>query len=243
MNDELGLFRPIRAKRVSDEAVDQVTRLIEEGRLKAGDRLPSERELTEHLSISRTAVREALRLLEAQRIIEVFPGRGTFVLDWTGIGGLAARWRNWLRDHQAEVVDLLIVRKALEPLAAALAAKASEPQLLEGLKLVLARMAQDVREGNVPSAVSGDVRFHELISEMGSNSFLIELNKSSNTALTESRYAYYSIPARAQASIKQHCEVFHAIRAGDHGLAAKAMAAHIQSTLDFISNITFDEAA
>jgi GntR family transcriptional repressor for pyruvate dehydrogenase complex len=73
------LFQPIYPTRVSDDAVDQILDLIAEGRLKPGNRLPSERELVRQLEVSRASVREALRALGARGIIEVKPGSGSFV--------------------------------------------------------------------------------------------------------------------------------------------------------------------
>ncbi|MGH8946288.1 MAG: FadR/GntR family transcriptional regulator, partial [Acidimicrobiia bacterium] len=67
-------FRKIKAGRVSDAIVDQFKTAIRQGKLTPGDRLPPERELTKLFGVSRVAVRDALRLLEASGLIEVKVG-------------------------------------------------------------------------------------------------------------------------------------------------------------------------
>ena len=79
MNESKSLFSSVSQSRVSDQVVQQILDLVEEGELKPGEQLPGERELTQQLSISRSAVREAIRLLEAQGLLEVRPGKGTFI--------------------------------------------------------------------------------------------------------------------------------------------------------------------
>src|SRR5574342_330648 len=73
------VFRAVRKTRVSEGIVEQVRDLITSGRLKPGDRLPAERELALTLSVSRSAVREAIRAMESLGIVEARAGEGTFV--------------------------------------------------------------------------------------------------------------------------------------------------------------------
>src|SRR5690349_19213105 len=78
---ESDLFRPVSVDRVSQVIVDQVKRLMREGKLANGDRLPSERDLCQRFGVSRVTVREALRVLEANGLIEIRVGArgGAFV--------------------------------------------------------------------------------------------------------------------------------------------------------------------
>ena len=74
-------IEPVKSTRIYEEIVRQVKRLIAEGKLKSGDRLPPERDLVEEFMVSRTAVREALRALEGSGLIDVRAGEGAFVRD------------------------------------------------------------------------------------------------------------------------------------------------------------------
>ena len=93
------MFLPIESDRLSDKAVGQIKALIEEGRLKPGDKLPAERELIKLLSVSRTSLREALRVLEVLGLIDVRTGIGAFVKQ-TGAGALPAEWNALLKKTQ-----------------------------------------------------------------------------------------------------------------------------------------------
>ncbi|RYD02051.1 hypothetical protein N752_26735 [Desulforamulus aquiferis] len=72
-------FKPIKAKKIYEEIVEQIKGMITSGELNAGDKLVPERELAERLQVGRSAVREAYRALEAIGLIEIRPGEGTFV--------------------------------------------------------------------------------------------------------------------------------------------------------------------
>ena len=71
-------LRPIRKKRLSESAIDEIKNFIFSNDLQEGDQLPSERVLVQKLQISRSSIREALRMLEITGLIEVKPGKGIF---------------------------------------------------------------------------------------------------------------------------------------------------------------------
>ena len=77
---KVGELKVVEKKRAYESIVQQVLDLIENGKLKRGDQLPSERELTEIFKVSRTTVREAIRTLESMRLLQSRQGNGTYVL-------------------------------------------------------------------------------------------------------------------------------------------------------------------
>ena len=224
------LFSPIASSRLSDKAMRQIRSLIETGVLQHGDRLPSERELQEQFSVSRTSIREALRSLEALGFVKVQPGVGAFVTNNDVRTDLPRKWTQWMAEHQDLVNDLLEIREALEPKAASLAALKISNGQVQSLFETLERMEHWAEIGDVDGAVQADIDFHDLISKATRNHFLIQLNDSVNYALIESRYAYFQDPQNILASCQQHRQVAEALKNHEPEEAAQAMLQHARKT-------------
>src|SRR4051812_23667227 len=115
------VLRPVRAGNGFEEALEQILQVVRLGLVPAGGRLPAERELSERLGISRVTLREVLKVLQDQGLVEARRGRygGTFVLPRTDAGG-----EHELRRRVAEVdiEDVLRFREVLEVGAAELCA-------------------------------------------------------------------------------------------------------------------------
>src|SRR6266849_2596729 len=98
-------IEPVKSTRIYEEIVRQVKRLIAEGKLKSGDRLPPERDLVEKFMVSRTAVREALRALEGSGLIDVRAGEGAFVRD-VSVEGVSVTQKQIILHHRKTVEEL-----------------------------------------------------------------------------------------------------------------------------------------
>ena len=230
------MFLPIESDRLSDKAVGQIKELIEEGRLKPGDRLPAERELIKLMSVSRASLREALRVLEVLGLIEVRTGIGAFVKQ-TDAGALPAEWNALLIKTQQEMIDLLEVREALEARAVALAAQRASAGELEICSLTLTKMKQSANTDDVETAIQSDIEFHQLISKMSQNNFLIELSDSISHVLLDARYAFFQQPNRIYVSWQQHCRVLEALEKRDSQAAAEAMLRHLQDSKEVVKRL------
>lgn len=235
------LFEPVVLKRASDQVAQQILQLTESLRLKPGDKLPSERDMRDQLQVSRTTLREAIRLLESQGVLEVRQGLGTFVSDRPTVAGLPTRWSRWIEENKEQLLELLQVRAALEPLAAALAAQRATAEEVQAMAQILDRLDAAVAEGDLDNAVKGDIAFHQAISECGCNSFLVRLNADINVTLLESRYAYYSLSSRAEVSRLGHRRILEAIAGAAPGRASNAMREHVASAIEFYENIDISQ--
>ena len=116
------MLKAIKKTRIYEEVVNQIHELIREGKLKAGDQLPSERELAETFKVSRASVREALRALETQGLVVSRTGTGTFVADLP-IELLVAPLASLLIKHKKALADIFETRRLIEPRIASLAAE------------------------------------------------------------------------------------------------------------------------
>src|SRR5262245_55857568 len=116
------MYTPVRSSKVYEQITKQIEQLILSGKLRSGDRLPTERELAEQFQASRTAVREAMKTLAQKGLVDMRPGRGTIVIDGTS-QAMRHSLGLMIRVGQAGGSDNLVeVREILEPEIAALAA-------------------------------------------------------------------------------------------------------------------------
>ena len=223
------LASPASQSRRRNGVVDSVRDMIERRGLKAGERLPPERELTRILATSRTSVREALRTLDGLGVIEIRPGRGAYVR--AGAARLrTAWWEEYLADNRDRVLDLLEVRELLDARAAALAARRASGDEIAALRNLLEAQAQAVEANEVSALVATDVQFHNLIARFSRNAVLAELTKGIINAMHDDREAAFRIPGRPRWSLEEHRAVLDAIGRGDAEAAERLMRKHVQET-------------
>lgn len=213
------MLRSIQSQRLSDGVVTEMLDAIKSGRLRRGQRLPAERELSIQLGISRVSVREGLRMLELLEVIEVRQGRGAFVVS-SDVRPSGRLLRHWLRAHRGEVLELLEVREALEGTAAAAAAKRGAP---------IATPRHDPQD-SIERLVAHDLSFHDAIARASGNPVLASLIVELNGILEESRYAMFAIPGRPERSHLDHVRIAEAISGRDPEVAQRVMQEHIGDT-------------
>lgn len=241
MTESRTLFHSVSTQNLSEHVRSEIVDAIREGKLGAGERLPSERELAEQFSVSRVVVREGLRSLEARGVIEVRPGRGAFV-SLSPNDALSRSWRTWLVAHRSEVLELLAVREAIEQLAARRAAEratsADVEALLENCEELEAEAARAFPR--IERLVELDVAFHHLIAEIGGGSLLPKLIDELAVVLTESRRATFSLEGRGKVSTIEHRGIVSAVAAHDPVAAATALVEHMRSVISTAASVEFD---
>ncbi|MCZ7568889.1 MAG: FadR family transcriptional regulator [Ardenticatenaceae bacterium] len=241
---ELDLLQPVQHVRLSDGAARQIKALIDQGVLRPGDKLPPERVLVKQLDVSRTALREALRVLETLNLIEVRRGRGAFVSTSGGArSDLSEKWAAWLSEHKQEVIYLHEIREGLDPKAAALAAERITEAEIDSLMEILARMEESIRDSDLKTAAQTDIEFHDAVNQASRNPFLIHLTDSINYALIEARYAMFWDRTRLRDSWEDHCRIVEALRKRDSSAAADAMLKHLLRTKEIVRQLNSGFAA
>ncbi|MGD9538448.1 MAG: FadR/GntR family transcriptional regulator [Alphaproteobacteria bacterium] len=197
------------------------------GHFPPGSRLPSERELAERMGVSRPAVREAVRLLVGQGLIEVKPRRGVYVKAAAEVG-LADAFSQLIGTDFDRVMELLDVRRALETRSAYLAAQYATGDDLDELARIYADMARD----NELRATGddADVRFHCAIAAAAGNTVLTHLMATLHGALVKAARLLASRLMDTQhyrdEMFSIHTRIFEAIRDRKPKAAAAAMDAH-----------------
>ncbi len=217
-------LRAVRKAKLHEQIVSQVRELISAGRLNSGDRLPPERELAEIFNVSRHSVREAIRVMEHQGLVQSRPGSGTFVVvgDATGLVDILAMAIHQEKDKLSEIFEL---RRLLEPQIAGLAAENASAQDLVQLEQVyqshLNHLDDQIAAGH------GDHAFHLALAAASGNSILIKVVDLLGDLLSQSRAEYSQSVRRRQLSAEGHEEIFRAVAAHDAQMAITAMTRHL----------------
>jgi GntR family transcriptional regulator, transcriptional repressor for pyruvate dehydrogenase complex len=197
--------------------VTQIERLIDDQRLKPGDRLPAERDLAHLLGVSRASLREAMKTLEAVGRIKVKHGSGVWIQRPDPLRRLSA-------NRDVGLSDLFAMRKVLEIPAAGWAAKSArleDVQLLQDLLDSLA-LAQETAEMQ-----RLDIKFHLRIAELAGNRFLLQTMGILHQMLREGMETTLTIPGRHRLSMAEHQKIVDALRRRDVARARGATRAHI----------------
>ena len=226
-------FRAVRKTRVSQGVIEQVRDLITSGQLRSGDRLPSELELSQALSVSRSAVREAIRAMESLGLIEARAGEGTFV----AVPGASRRnpisarlFQAWSEQHK-----LFEIRRLIEPGLAALAARRATGEQIAGLAAVLKEQQAEVRRGG--TGVKENSEFHVRIVEAAGNEVLVRIMGDLRDLLKKTREATWrqgDPSARSLRSLRHHRRILRAIERRDSALAERRMRDHIREVEELV---------
>lgn len=163
-----GQWKPLARMRTHEQVIAEIENRLITGRLRAGDRLPPERQLAEALGVSRGAVREALRILEAIGVVEAGTGSGpssgsTIVSD--GVAGMAMVLRLHLRLASFGHDDLVEIRLLILRLAASRAADLATEEDLAGLQALV----DEMRGGDAAACDAAEAAFHRRIVGLADN--------------------------------------------------------------------------
>jgi DNA-binding FadR family transcriptional regulator len=206
-----------------DELAAQIERQVVSGELATGAKLPSERQLAEQFGVSRPVVREALRSLVERRLVDVQPGRGSFVRNPRSHDA-ADRLDSFYRLRMITPRDLVEARTMLECTATALAAQRATQDDLDAMKRALVHFAQ---ANGIIEQARYDIAFHLAVVRASANP-VIETMFSSITGLTvELMLRSLSDPRVTRVSLPYHQQVFDAIKRRDAEGAQRAMAEHL----------------
>ncbi|KMS91098.1 FadR/GntR family transcriptional regulator [Prauserella rugosa] len=227
-------WEPVRRVRTHEQVLAQIQQKILDGSLRAGERLPSERELVGALGVSRTSVREALRALEAMGIVEARTGSGQ---DAGSVitGASTPAMTNLLRLHIAlariSLSDLVETRVELERSAARGAADARTDEDVRHLTGLIEQMRSADSDHESFNAL--DTEFHVSIARISGNALAVDLMQALRGAVEhEMAQAFAEFDdwrAVASGLVDEHEAIVRAIEDGNGDLAADVVADHITS--------------
>jgi DNA-binding FadR family transcriptional regulator len=217
-------FKPIKQSRVSDEVIDQLKESILVGHFKAGDKLPSEREMAEEFQVSRVAIREALRALENSGFITTRQGvtGGAYITDLT-FGHLARAFLDLFLANKISIPELYQVRLLIEPEVARLAALRITPEYADKLRILLE--AEELPPLSLTEDIDRKTAVHYMLAEMCGNRFFEAMIRSAMGVTTKIIEAVQPDPY-AMHPAGLHRPIVEAVIAGDGDAAASLMKKH-----------------
>lgn len=220
--------RLTREPRLSDKVAEALLRTITTRRLKAGQRLPSERELGEQFGVSRTVIREAVRSLAARGVIEVRTGSGLRVAH--AGAAVSESMKLYLRGSGAlDYSKVNEVRMMLETEIAEVAAFRANEHDVKLLSAVCEGMGEAL--GDVEAASLADVEFHRALAKATQNELYLALLDSIGDVLLEIRYATLGVPGRPEKGLKAHRKIRDRVAVHDPAGARDAMRAHLLDSM------------
>ncbi len=223
------MLKAVRKRRAYEDIVDQIRKLIEKGRLRQGDQLPVEKELSETFKVSRLTVREAILSLETMNLVDRRQGNGTYVIassEEALVGPLAAV----LVQEKDSLLDVFAVREIIEPEIARLAAKNARPEQVADLLRIVEAQERELAKGSNMS----NTRFHRVLAKMSRNRVMERLLFALLGILAEAGERYSQTEERRQKSLQGHRQVLAAIQEGSQEAAGQAMRRHLSGVQDVL---------
>ncbi len=229
VDDESMLLSGLHAR-----LLDNLGRAICGGSLEAGTVLFIE-DLAEQHAVSRSVVREALRVLSSMGLVESRRRVGTIIQDargWNVYDPLVIRWRLAGAGRIGQLRSITELRSAIEPAAAGLAAERAEPREASELVALAAKMWEAGRAGEMDLFLTLDIDFHRRVLAASGNEMFEQLHQPIAEVLT-GRHAYGLMPHHPHVDALQlHVDVAQAIQRGDLENARDAMVRIMERTMD-----------
>ncbi|AIG25245.1 FadR family transcriptional regulator [Brevibacillus sp. 7WMA2] len=215
-------------RKVYEGILMQLNEIIAEENLRPGDKLPSERELSERLSVGRSSVREALRALELLGLIETRRGEGTFLKHYRHNRLIDLLGSYILRDAKTKK-DLVEMRKILELDAVRLACTRAGTRHFEEMERILDSAWDKLERGEIPW--EEDYLFHRVICRSSRNSVLHRIWAPLVEYSGGIRKDSIAREGRARIAHQEHVQVMEAIREGNAVKAMEYMKVHLDNSM------------
>ena len=233
VNSEVhAMFKPIKVRHISEEVFDQIKSAIMDGKLKPGEKLPTEREMMKQLGVSRIPIREALKLLANIGFVETRQGGGSYVRSLL-VDRVRDPLNHIMKDNAEKIYELLEVRREIETWSAYYAAQKSTAEDIAALNRLIEETKTYYVKGKTPPARL-DADFHRCIAHASHNTIREHLTYTVYDVFSE--YFHFLIEnvcfnqKYENAIYEQHQGICDAISRRDAEMARDAVREH----LDFV---------
>ena len=230
-SDTTGRFTTLRHEALYQRIANHVRELIESQQLQPGERLPAERDLARMLGVSRVPIREAMRTLAAQGLVDIRRGQGMFVATSSVEATVQELTQVLLKQHDL-LAELFAVRRLLEPASAQWAAARADGEAIASLRQLIADMetADATDPPDYDTIGNRDTRLHVEIAAASENRVLKRMMQALQDLHMEQLETSLRYRDRVHETLKDHKRIVNAIAAGDPVEARSAMLDHLANS-------------
>ncbi|HZT32378.1 MAG TPA: FCD domain-containing protein [Bryobacteraceae bacterium] len=229
----------IRRRTLTSQVIDHILEQIKSGQVKAGERLPTEKQLTATLQVSRTCVREAMKSLESLGLVRIRPRVGAIVQEPTPASILSAE--EFSQDIQQERTDrLLEFRMIVEVGLASLAAERADTRDLAAMESALERYRKEMQTANAVDCRT-DLAFHAALAAASKNPLGQSVWRMISARLAEVLERNSTVPDVYPNTLRDHLRIFRAVKERDPRKARLAMQEHLENA-DRVTRVALCES-
>jgi GntR family transcriptional repressor for pyruvate dehydrogenase complex len=232
------MFNSIKRTKISEDIANQIKRLIVDGKLKPGDKLPPERELIKQLGVSRPSLREALNSLVTMGFLEVRQAKRTFVKS-VASKLIEDPLALLIKADAQKIFDLIEVRKAIETWAAFHAAQKASGEDIERLDVIIREMKKAFEEGR--SWEKEDADFHMAIAKATHNTIHMHIMSGIYDLLRESMAKIFIDRDKVKKLVNHHQQIFNAIKSRSPEKARQKTLDHLNYVESEVKKATSQE--
>lgn len=233
-------FQKIAAEKLSQTVVSQIELLILRGILRPGERLPSERELSERLGVSRPSLREAVADLQERGLLTSRPNAGIFVADVLG-SAFSPALIDLFSTHEEAVFDYVAFRRDLEGLAAERAAQYGSATDLEVIATIFQKMEAVHHKRDATAEAELDAHFHMAIIEASHNVVMLHMMRSMYDLLRQGVFYNRQMMFKNRLTREMLLDQHRAINRGIQARDAKAARAAVEIHMDYVKQAMSDQ--
>ena len=223
-------FEPVAQEKLSHGVIRQIEELILRGILRPGERLPSERELSDRMGVSRPSLREALGDLQTRGLLSPKAGSGVFVADVLG-NAFSPALIDLFSSHDSAVFDYIAFRRDMEGLAAERAAHLGSDTDLKTIDAIFQKMEAAQAKRNPEEEAHLDADFHLAIIEASHNIIMLHMMRSMYDLLRTGVFYNRSVMFKQRMTrdhlLDQHRAINDALQSRDPSAARAAVAKHL----------------
>ena len=223
---------PLQRTTLTEAAFDQLISHVVNGKWKAGDRIPPERELCQQLGIARTSLREALKALELIGMLDSRVGDGTFVCPRSEFLSRPLLWA-FSGASDSRIQEIMEARTTIEESIATLAAERATPKSIKAIGAAVQMMRDNIARGE--SILDADMAFHIALAAAAENILLANAVQLLRNLMRQWLYYKVLIPDVPGTVLRRHAAIYRAVAQHNPMAARREMRLHLKETMELVS--------